>query len=673
MKNRLVAMLMVAFVALAMLIPMGSAFAEDSVLVSIDEGNADAAGDISIEEAAAEQADVPAPDDGLYIEEFDAVEAADTETPAATLSANLDISTGSIEFGYDTNGAYYSQNGLSNTYIPGTDIITISGNSDTNNITVLDGNHSFTVSDAQISSANAPINVLPGASLSLIANGTKTTLKAASSNAGLQVPSGTSVTISGSGQLHSNGGSGGAGIGGGSGESGGSITINSSVAIYAKGGSDAAGIGGGSGGSGGDINFNNATIISDGTDGGAGIGGGSGGSGGSVSISGGEIFATGYTGIGGGSGGSGGTVTLNNGARVQARSYISAGNAVGSGDPALSGGTLDIDGNSLLSINKNDGNNINATQNLGTCNIDRADFMGVNPITSYYRKLTLVNATAVPTKDPNGKADIFKDGTSITLTANVPSGKVFSHWESSDPTVILAATPTVAFTMPKNALKITAVLADAPTPAPPTPTPDPPTPAPPTPTPIPPTPSPVPPTPTPTPSPTASPSPVPTPTPSPSPMPTDSPTPPSPVPPTSAPPSPAPPLPSPTPMPTAEPTPAPPAMYIITATVSGSGSMNAMGDVLTEEGTDRSFYITPVSGWFIDRVFVDGKRVDIADGTYTFKNVRADHSIHVEFAREGAPKTGDYANLWQYILLMIAAVAVIIPAIVMLGRLPRSR
>ncbi len=114
-------------------------------------------------------------------------------------------------------------------------------------------------------------------------------------------------------------------------------------------------------------------------------------------------------------------------------------------------------------------------------------------------------------------------------------------------------------------------------------------------------------------------------------------------------------------------------MYIITATVSGSGSMNAMGDVLTEEGTDRSFYMTPVNGWFIDRVFVDGKRVDAANGTYTFKNVRADHSIHVEFAREGAPKTGDYANLWQYILLMIAAVAVIIPAIVMLGKLPRRR
>ncbi|MBS6954928.1 MAG: hypothetical protein KH230_17060 [Enterocloster asparagiformis] len=95
-----------------------------------------------------------------------------------------------------------------------------------------------------------------------------------------------------------------AGIGGGSGESGGIITINGGT-IKAQGGENGAGIGGGYEGSGGTITINGGTITATGSIG-AGIGGGfnrTGGTGGTITINGGMITAEGTrsgAGIGGG-------------------------------------------------------------------------------------------------------------------------------------------------------------------------------------------------------------------------------------------------------------------------------------------------------------------------------------------------------------------------------------
>jgi len=167
------------------------------------------------------------------------------------------------------------------------------------------------------------------------------TVNGAANHAGIEVPAGASVTIyagaAGPGQLTANGGTDGAGIGGGQGADAGSIMIAGGT-INATGGNGAAngngggaGIGGGggnavAGGAGGTITITGGTITAVGGNGynnnsgsGAGIGGGgggnhgAGGSGGTITIIGGTVNASGGSdiisnsaggaGIGGGGGG----------------------------------------------------------------------------------------------------------------------------------------------------------------------------------------------------------------------------------------------------------------------------------------------------------------------------------------------------------------------------------
>ena len=77
--------------------------------------------------------------------------------------------------------------------------------------------------------------------------------------------------------------------------------------------------------------------------------------------------------------------------------------------------------------------------------------------------------------------------------------------------------------------------------------------------------------------------------------------------------------------------------YTITANAGTGGSISPAGATSVYKGNDQSFTITPVSGYQIADVKVDGKSVTITDNTYTFKNVNANHTITVTFEEKSTP------------------------------------
>ncbi len=70
--------------------------------------------------------------------------------------------------------------------------------------------------------------------------------------------------------------------------------------------------------------------------------------------------------------------------------------------------------------------------------------------------------------------------------------------------------------------------------------------------------------------------------------------------------------------------------YTIAASAGAVGSISPSGNVVVNEGTNRSFTITAASGYAILDVVVDGVSVG-AVANYTFNNVQADHSIVASF------------------------------------------
>jgi hypothetical protein len=73
-------------------------------------------------------------------------------------------------------------------------------------------------------------------------------------------------------------------------------------------------------------------------------------------------------------------------------------------------------------------------------------------------------------------------------------------------------------------------------------------------------------------------------------------------------------------------------VYTVTATAGTNGSINPSGDLEVFHGDDISFEISPVPGYHIDDVLVNGESVG-AVNTYTFENVTEDgNTIHAEFA-----------------------------------------
>jgi hypothetical protein len=167
--------------------------------------------------------------------------------------------------------------------------VRVTGSSNNANRIVVEGDPS--VHQTYIQLDGAKITDIDSGSAMLLESGAKVTLNLSGvnvnelktinhNNAGLEAPAGTFLTITGGGALEVEGGSMGAGIGGGYQGAGGSITINGGTVTALGGGAGGAGIGGGREGAGGDITINCGTVTAMGNSGGAGIGGGQGGAGG---------------------------------------------------------------------------------------------------------------------------------------------------------------------------------------------------------------------------------------------------------------------------------------------------------------------------------------------------------------------------------------------------------
>jgi len=78
------------------------------------------------------------------------------------------------------------------------------------------------------------------------------------------------------------------------------------------------------------------------------------------------------------------------------------------------------------------------------------------------------------------------------------------------------------------------------------------------------------------------------------------------------------------------------AIYTITASAGANGTINPSGAVDVAHGANQTFTFTPASGYRIASVLVDNVNhpVAVANGTYTFENVTANHTISVTFIDE---------------------------------------
>ena len=73
--------------------------------------------------------------------------------------------------------------------------------------------------------------------------------------------------------------------------------------------------------------------------------------------------------------------------------------------------------------------------------------------------------------------------------------------------------------------------------------------------------------------------------------------------------------------------------YTITATAGANGSISPSGAVRVAAGGSQTFTISPSSGYVIDTLKVDGLEVT-ATTSYTFSDVKANHTIEVTFKQE---------------------------------------
>jgi hypothetical protein len=71
--------------------------------------------------------------------------------------------------------------------------------------------------------------------------------------------------------------------------------------------------------------------------------------------------------------------------------------------------------------------------------------------------------------------------------------------------------------------------------------------------------------------------------------------------------------------------------YTITATAGPNGTITPSGAVTVNEGGSQTFTFTPADGYQIHAVMVDNVAVTPVPASYTFENVQANHTIHVDF------------------------------------------
>jgi hypothetical protein len=91
-------------------------------------------------------------------------------------------------------------------------------------------------------------------------------------------------------------------------------------------------------------------------------------------------------------------------------------------------------------------------------------------------------------------------------------------------------------------------------------------------------------------------------------------------------------------------------LYTITASAGAGGSISPSGSTALPFGAEQTYVFTPDSGYFVDIVKVDNISIGMVS-SYTFTNLKADHTITVEFAKpngvldptntSGVPKIGD--------------------------------
>ena len=85
--------------------------------------------------------------------------------------------------------------------------------------------------------------------------------------------------------------------------------------------------------------------------------------------------------------------------------------------------------------------------------------------------------------------------------------------------------------------------------------------------------------------------------------------------------------------------------YTIKATAGVNGSISPSGNVSVREGRDQTFTITPDKGYAVARVLIDSKNVG-AVKSYTFENVKKNHTIEVVFMKAGGnPQTGVFVDV----------------------------
>ena len=254
--------------------------------------------------------------------------------PVSALAAEWDISKGDITVNAGSGGQTVTQGG-------GAAVVdsapVIMGSSTDNTLTInaeKDQPASVTLSGVNIDVSGkdkAAVSTTGEGNVSIELDG-ENTLKSGYRHAGLEKNNGGSLTIQDedkNGKLTAEGGSDGAGIGGGEpGNSyngnGSDITISGGE-ITAIGGDCGAGVGGGVGGNGNNITISGGEVKAIGDRYGAGIGGGYSGNGNNIAISGGEVKAIGGVngaGIGGGPWGKGKDITVSGVAKLKVQGGV---------------------------------------------------------------------------------------------------------------------------------------------------------------------------------------------------------------------------------------------------------------------------------------------------------------------------------------------------------------
>jgi hypothetical protein len=80
--------------------------------------------------------------------------------------------------------------------------------------------------------------------------------------------------------------------------------------------------------------------------------------------------------------------------------------------------------------------------------------------------------------------------------------------------------------------------------------------------------------------------------------------------------------------------------FTVTATATLGGAISPSGLVIVNPGGNQTFIITPIPGYYIMNVMVDGVSVGPV-ATYTFNNVTSNHTIEATFAVENSPPVAD--------------------------------